>query len=371
MTSNHRTRSHVRQWNTAAVLAAAAAAMIGMGTAHADDGSVPTDIGLLNTAQADIAEAFSLSGQTNADAGFFPELEAIQTPLLSSDNSFVSGFGEALFNSPDQQLAQASEAFLSAAETLSSDTTNLTALGDYASTGFQVTGAIFGEIPSTLIGKLTDQIFDIGGFDTTSASAAAADVASSAAATPDDVVGQTLAAASSGNQYDPAVFDYSSDPSNLFSPVYTIAPTGPEDVEVTDASGDVYGSQDFTISDFGIPVDTFTGSVEYSPVSSPLDPFGSPYVEDINVAGVPGTLLPENTGFLIEEFGAGYGNVLEESMNAAGTSDTVGDFLLTPFGDENIPPIVDFLLNYTGTLPETASTVDPSAFADLLSSIGL
>jgi hypothetical protein len=370
MNGNHRTRSRVRQWSTGAGLAAAAAAMIGMGTAHADDGSVPTDIGLLNTAQADIAEAFSLSGQTNADAGFFPELEAIQTPLLSSDDSFVSGFGEALFNSPDQQLAQASEAFLSAAETLSSDTTNLTALGDYASTGFQVTGAIFGEIPSTLIGKLTDQIFDIGGFDSASASSAA-DVATSASATTDDVVGQALAAASSGNQDDPAVFDYSADPSNVFSPVYEIAPTGPEDVSVTDGAGDVFGTQDFTISDFGFPVGTFTGGVEYSPVSSPLDPFGSPYVENIDVAGVPGTLLPENTGFLVEEFGGGWGNVLEEAMNSTGTSDTVGDFLLTPFGDDNITPIVDFLLNYTGTLPEAASTVDPSAFADLLSSIGL
>jgi hypothetical protein len=36
-----------------------------------------------------------------------------------------------------------------------------------------------------------------------------------------------LPAASSGNQYDPAVFDYSSDPSNVFSPVYTITPTVP------------------------------------------------------------------------------------------------------------------------------------------------
>jgi hypothetical protein len=180
------------------------------------------------------------------------------------------------------------------------------------------------------------------------------------------------AAVSSANQYDPAVFDYSADPTKLFSPVYTITPTGPEDVEVTDASGDVYGTQDFTISELGIPVDTFTGNVEYSPVSSPLDLFGSPYVEDINVVGVPGTLLPENTGFLIEEFGSGYGNVLEESMNAAGTSATVGDFILTPFGDENITRIVDFLLNYTGTpLTDAASTVDPSAFADLLSSIGL
>jgi hypothetical protein len=190
-------------------------------------------------------------------------------------------------------------------------------------------------------------------------------MATAHADTTDDV----LAAASSGNQYDPAVFDYSSDPSKLFSPVYTIQPTGPEDVEVTSATGDVYGTQDFTISELGIPVDTFTGNVEYSPVSSPLDLFGNPYGEDIDVAGVPGTLLPENTGFLVEEFGAGYGNVLEESMNTAGTDVTVGDFLLTPFGDENITPIVEFLLNYTGTLTDAAGTVDPSSFADLLSSL--
>ena len=169
------------------------------------------------------------------------------------------------------------------------------------------------------------------------------------AAHADDLATDIGLAVSSGNQYDPAVFDYSQDPSNLFAPVYTVEPTGPEDVMVTSASGDIYGTQDFTISSLGVPVDTFPGSVEYSPVSSPLDLFGNPYVEDINVAGTPGTLLPENTGFLIEEFGAGYGNVLEESMNDAGTSATVGDFLLTPFGDENITPIVDFFLNYTGS----------------------
>ena len=132
------------------------------------------------------------------------------------------------------------------------------------------------------------------------------------AAHADDLATDIGLAASSGNQYDPAVFDYSQDPSNLFSPVYTIQAVGPEDVTVTDASGDVFGTQDFSVSTFGIPVDTFTGSVEYSPVSSPLDLFGNPYGEDINVAGTPGTLLPENTGFLVEEFGAGYGNVLEE-----------------------------------------------------------
>jgi hypothetical protein len=203
------------------------------------------------------------------------------------------------------------------------------------------------------------------------AAAAVIGMGTAHADTPEDVVGQTAAAASSGSQYDPAVFDYSSDPSNLFSPVYTIQPVGAEDVSVTDASGDVFGTQDFSISTLGIPVDTFTGNVEYSPVSSPLDLFGSPYVEDIDVAGVPGTLVPENTGFLVTEFGSGYGNVLAESMNSAGTDLTVGDFILTPFGDENITPIVDFFLNYTGTLSDAAGNVDPSSFVDLLSSIGL
>jgi hypothetical protein len=70
-------------------------------------------------------------------------------------------------------------------------------------------------------------------------------------------------------------------------------------------------------------------------------------------------LLPENTGLLIKEFGVGYGNVLEDSMNDAGTSATFGDFLLTPFGDENITPIVDFFLNDTGSA--TAVPTDDSA----------
>jgi hypothetical protein len=170
---------------------------------------------------------------------------------------------------------------------------------------------------------------------------------------------------------DPAVFDYSADPTNIFSPVYSIAPTGAENVISTDGSGDVIGTQDFTVSELGFPVDTFTGGVEYSPVSNlALDPFGSPYVEDISFTGAPGTVLPDNTGFLVEEFGGGWGNVLEEA-NITGTSPIIGDFLTTPFGTENITPIVDLLMNYTGTLPDAASAVDPSTFVDLLSSIGL
>jgi hypothetical protein len=139
----------------------------------------------------------------------------------------------------------------------------------------------------------------------------------------------------------------------------------------TDASGDVIGTQEFTLSYFGIPLDTFNGGVEYSPVSSPLDPFGNPYVEDLSTAGVPGTLLPENTGFLVEEFGGGYGYLTDLAMNSTGTSDTVGDFVLTPFGPDNITNLVNDFLNFAGSATDSASAVDPSSFVDLLSSIGL
>jgi len=185
---------------------------------------------------------------------------------------------------------------------------------------------------------------------------------------------------------DPAVVPYSPDPSNVFSPVYTITPTGAEDVSVTDGAGDVFGTQDFTISELGFPVDTFTGNVEYTP--TPFDEatglsgilsqlgqdFGLPggYSEEITTLGGTGTVLPdEPTSFLISEFGLGYGNVFEESMNTAGTSATVGDFVLTPFGDENITPIVDLFLPQGVGITDAAGAVDPSSFADLLSSIGL
>jgi hypothetical protein len=112
-----------------------------------------------------------------------------------------------------------------------------------------------------------------------------------------------------------------------------------------------------------------------SPVASstaryPLDPFGSPYVEDISTTGVPGTLLPENTGFLVEEFGGGYG-YLTDVANITGTSDTVGDYILTPFGPDNITSLVNEFLNFAGSVTDSASAVDPSSFIDLLSSVGL
>jgi len=205
-------------------------------------------------------------------------------------------------------------------------------------------------------------------------------------------VSDTALAASAGNQFDPALVPYSPDPSNLFAPVYTVAPVGPEEgiSTVTDPNipdtTDTFGTQVFSLSSLGFPVDTFTANVEYTP--TPFDEttglsgivsqlsqelgFGGGYSEEITTLGGTGIVLPdEPTSFLISEFGLGYGNVFEESMNSAGTSATVGDFVLTPFGDENITPIVDLFLPQGVGITDAASAVDPSGFADLLSSIGL
>lgn len=210
------------------------------------------------------------------------------------------------------------------------------------------------------------------------AGAAMMGVAGVPAAHADDgasVIEVGLSAASSGNKYDPAVFDYSAHPLNLFSPVYAITPTGPEDVAVTTASGEVDGTQQFTMSSLGIPVDTFTGSVDYAPLSGPglgaISGDLGGYSETIATVGSPGTLVSEPTGFLVDEFGFGYGNVFEESMNTAGTSATVGDFLLTPFGDKNITPLVALFLPQGAGITDAPSAVDPTAFGDLLSSLGL
>jgi hypothetical protein len=347
--SNRRTTGQARLRAVGTGMAAAAAAVIGMGTAHADDGSVPTDIGLLNTAQTDIAEAFSLNGQT-PDTGFFPELEAIQTPLLSSDNSFVSGVGEALFNGPDQQLAQTSEAFLSAAETLSSDTTNLTALGDYASTGFQVTDAIFGEIPSTLIGKLTDQIFDIGGFDTASASAAT-DGAASAAATPDAVIGQAI---TDVNQ------------STTLLETASTADLGTRSADLLSNSEQLPAQLDTGLTEIGSFQDQLSASDQALLVGV-----------DEQLVTAAQNLIPADQGFITADQAG------ELSTNSVTSADlTLLGADLDVLGAAIYADGATLFAAFTGGLDpssaadiasslDPATAVDPSIFADLLSSIGL
>jgi len=197
--SRHRTTGQARLRAGGIGMAAAAAAMIGMGTAHADDGSLATDIGLLDSAATNMTDGFDVWTQAYGEAPpssadltqAITQFEADQTPLLSSDNSLLSGLGESLFNGPDQQLAQASDTFLSAAEAYAADPSTTNGL-DTASASLQFDDSLlFDSGPANLIGQVIDEVLHLGGSDIVSA--AATDLATSASATPDDVIGQAIA----------------------------------------------------------------------------------------------------------------------------------------------------------------------------------
>jgi hypothetical protein len=345
--SNRHTISQARLWAGGIGIAAA---VIGMGTAHADDGSVPTDIGLLTTAETDVTDAFNLTGQT-PDTGFFSQLEAIQTPLLSSDDSFVSGVGEALFNGPDQQLAQASDAFLSATEVISSGTPSITALGDYASAGSQLVGAIFGELPSTLIGKLTDQIFDIGGFDTASASAATDGAAATAAATPGDVIGQ-------------AITDLNQ--STTLLDTASTADLGTRSADLLSNSEELPAQLDTGLSEIASFQDQLSASDQALLVG----------VDEQLLTAVQ-NLIPADQGFITADQAG------ELSTNGVTSADlTLLGADLNVFGAAIYADVATLFAAFTGGVDpfsaadlasslDPATAVDPSIFADLLSSIGL
>src|ERR1700722_17161888 len=237
MARSKRASHRVRQLS-AGVGVAGAAAMIGMSTAHAH------------------ADAFPV----NTDLGQADQVLTYDQPILSSATvppQFETALSEqtAILNNALTTLnhAEALQGPAGAAQELYSGADELFRT---ASVAFEPASATFAELPSTsteynlllpdlqLIGATYDlsfvdslsQVFGLGGPVSTGAAAdSAATLATAVTGTPDDAVGQTVAAASSGNQYDPAVFDYSADPTNLFSPVYSIQPVGPEDVTVTDA----------------------------------------------------------------------------------------------------------------------------------------
>ena len=186
----------VRRWAAGVGLAggaAVAAAMIGTGgspAAHADD--LSTDIGLLDTVETNLADVSNLGGEPDTIVPhLISQLEAIQTPLLSSDNSLVSDLGGALFNGPDQQLAQTTGAFLSATEAFAADPSSTTGLAELSPFLQAMDSLFFDTLPANVIGELADRVL---GYDIGSAGAAAdvATSASSATGTPDEVIGQAI-----------------------------------------------------------------------------------------------------------------------------------------------------------------------------------
>ena len=118
----------------------------------------------------------------------------------------LSGLGESLFNGPDQQLATASETFLSAAEAYAADPSTTNGL-DAASASLQFDDSLlFDSAPANLIGQVIDQVLHLGGSDIASASAAT-DLATSVAGGLDPSSAADLAASlDPATVIDPSIF---------------------------------------------------------------------------------------------------------------------------------------------------------------------
>lgn len=361
MSSNRRISCRVRQWSASAGLAAAAAATMGLAcapAAHADD--LSTDIGLLETAETNVADGFNIWTQAYGEAPpssadltqAITLFEADQTPLLSSDNSVLSGLGESLFNGPDQQLAQASDAFLSAAEAYAADPSTTNGL-DTASASLQFDESLlFDSGPANLIGQIIDQALHLGGSDT--ASAAATDLAasaSSAAATPDDVIGQAIADLNQGA----AVLDAAPTADLIAQQANTLADSINLDTELQSPLAQMATFQDgFSAAD-----QTYLANADEQLVTAAANMLSADqaFVAADQAGDLSGssfnstdlTLIESALGLLSADFHVG------------------GAELFALFtGGLDVSSAADLASSLD---PSTA--VDPSIFADLLSSIGL
>jgi hypothetical protein len=140
MSSNRRTSCRVRQWSIGAGLAAGAAAVIGIGTAHADDTSPLVVLGDAQSALIDANQVLGqidVSGLTGDEAGVatnitaqigiqdhtltaLDKLDSAESAILSVDNGSLSNFISPLFTNLDQEWYQATEALLGADQSLAS-----------------------------------------------------------------------------------------------------------------------------------------------------------------------------------------------------------------------------------------------------------
>jgi hypothetical protein len=194
---SNRPNCRVRQWSAGAGLAVAAVAVIGMGTAHADDIS-PLD--LLGDAQSALIDAnqvlgqIDVSGLTADEAGVGPsittlidtqdhaltildKLDSAESAILSFDNGSLSNFVSPLLTNLDQQWYQTTEALLSADQSIAGAVSGgsfadiLTAQFEALTPDAQLIGDAFQSLPTEWIGSLFGA--------SSSATEAASDLASS------------------------------------------------------------------------------------------------------------------------------------------------------------------------------------------------
>jgi hypothetical protein len=358
MTSIRRASCRVRQWSSGAGLAAAAAAVIGMGTAHADDGSLATDIGLLNSAATNVTEGFNVWTQAYGEAPpssadltqAITQFEADQTPLLSSDNSLLSGLGESLFNGPDQQLAQASDTFLSAAEAYAADPSTTNGL-DTASASLQFDDSLlFDSGPANLIGQIIEQAFHLGGSDI--ASAAATDLATSASATPDNVIGQAIADLNQGT----ALLDAAPTADLSARQADTLADTENLNTELVSPLSQMATLQDgFSAAD-----QTYLANADDQLVTAAANMLSADqaFVTADQAGELSGSSFNATDLTLID----GALGLLSADLNVGGAE----LFALFTGGLDTTSSAADLAASL-----DPATAIDPSIFADVLSSIGL
>jgi hypothetical protein len=356
--SRHRTAGQARLWAGGLSTAAAAAAMIGMGTAHADD--LSTDIGLLETAETNVTDGFNIWTQAYGEAPpssadltqAITQFEADQTPLLSSDNSLLSGLGESLFNGPDQQLAQASDAFLSAAEAYAADPSTTNGL-DTASASLQFDESLlFDSAPANLVGQIIDQALHLGGSET--AGSAATDLAASAtsaSATPSDVIGQAIADLNQGT----ALLDAAPTADLSARQADTLADTENLNTELVSPLSQMATLQD----EFSATDQTFLANADEQLVTAAANMLSADqaFVAADQAGELSGSSLNSTDLTLID----GALGLLSADLNVGGA-----EFFALFTGGLDPSSAADLA---AGLDPATA--VDPAIFADLLSSLGL
>jgi hypothetical protein len=367
--SSNRPNCRVRHWSAGAGLAAAAAAVIGMGTAHADDTS-PLD--LLGDAQSALTNAnqvlgqIDVSGLTGDEAGVGPsittlidtqdhaltaldKLDSAESAILSVDNGSLSNFISPLFTNLDQQWYQTTEALLSADQSIASAVSGgsfadiLAAQIEALAPDAQLVSDSFQSIPTDWIGSL----FGAGG----SATEAASELTSSAAATPDDVIGQAITDLNQGT----TVLDTAST-ADLGTP-----------------SADLLSGQEGLASQLD-PLLTQLGSLQ-----DQLTPTDQTLLAGVDeqLASAAQNILSADQAFVAADQagdlgGSGFTSadftVIGADLNFLGsflTADGAGIFadLTGGFDPSSAADLASSL--------DPATVIDPSIFADVLSSIGL
>jgi hypothetical protein len=338
---------------------AAVAALIGAGAARADDAgtvSATDALGFLDSAATDLTDNKDLlstavvpdswqstltldTGLADTLLGVADKSEGFQDPLLTSHDTVVAETANVLFSGPDQQFAQASDAVLSADKAFVADPSSPTTDFGLIGPDFQMFSATFDQIGPDHLAAFADQLLGLGGTGD-SAAAAAAD-------TPAAALDQVTAAVNQGTAALDAAptADLSAHQADILSTQVM------EGTEFDKLFADTMSLQDLLNS---TDQASLAGSVDEQVVSASQ---GMLSADQAFVAADKAGDLNSN-GLLPVDW-----TVAGADINAIGA-----DF--NAFGATAFDVLTGGGLDTSSAAAGVASAVDPSIFADALSSIG-